>query len=83
MTTFELRLKLPDQFAREAQAAGLLTPESISTLLKDAMRRRAAKELRLMADRIEAAGIPEMPMDEIVADIKAYRLANKKSNKRK
>jgi len=83
VTTLKLRLELPDRFAREAQAAGLLTPESISQLLKDAMRRRAARELLSIADRVEEAGIPEMPMDEIVADIKAFRLANKKSNKRK
>ena len=41
MTTLELKLNLPDRLAREAQAAGLLTPEALAQMLKDAMRRRA------------------------------------------
>ena len=46
MTTLELKLNLPDRLAREAQAAGLLTSEALSKLLKDAMRRR----MRLVVD---------------------------------
>ncbi len=40
MKTLELKLNLPDRLAREAQAAGLLTPEALAQLLKDAMRRQ-------------------------------------------
>lgn len=43
MTTLEVKLDLPDRLAREAQAAGLLTPKALRELLKDAMRRRAAR----------------------------------------
>ena len=52
MTTLELKLNLPDRLAREAQAAGLLTPEALSDLLKDAMRRRAAQVLLAGAARV-------------------------------
>ena len=52
MTTLELKLNLPDRLAREAQAAGLLTPEALSQMLKDAMRRRAGHALLAGADRI-------------------------------
>ena len=45
MTTLELKLSLPDRLAKEAQAAGLLTPKALSQLLRDAMRRRAAQSL--------------------------------------
>ena len=45
MTTLEVQLDLPDRLAREAQAAGLLTPRALSRLLMDAMRRRAAQSL--------------------------------------
>jgi hypothetical protein len=42
MTTLELKLNPPDRLAREAQAAGLLTPDALAQLLKYAIRRRAA-----------------------------------------
>ena len=42
MTSLELKLELPDRLARDAQAAGLLTPKGLSQLVRDAMRRRAA-----------------------------------------
>ncbi len=41
MTRLELKLDLPARLAREARAAGLLTPEGITQLLQDAIRRRA------------------------------------------
>lgn len=34
MTTLRLKLDLPDRLAREAQAAGLLTPEAIKQYCK-------------------------------------------------
>ena len=37
MTTLELKLHLPNRLAREAEAAGLLTPQALSRLLKDAV----------------------------------------------
>ncbi len=45
MTTLEVTLDLPDRLAREAQATGLLTPQALRELLKEAMPRRAAKAL--------------------------------------
>jgi hypothetical protein len=44
MTTLEVRLDLPDRLAREAEAAGLLTPKGLSRLLKDAMRQRGTPQ---------------------------------------
>lgn len=35
MTTLEVKLNLPDRLAREAQAAGLLTPEALAQHARD------------------------------------------------
>jgi hypothetical protein len=73
MTTLELKLNLPDRLAREAQAAGLLTPEALSDLLKDAMRRRAAQALLSGAERASKAGSKPLSMDEIQSEVNAVR----------
>ena len=39
----QLNLKLPDSLAREAQAAGLLTPQAIERLLREEIRRRGSQ----------------------------------------
>ena len=69
-----VRLELPDITAQAAQAAGLLTPQAIDRLLTEALRKRdAANSLLSIADRVVAAGIPEMAMQEINAEVKAAR----------
>lgn len=77
MTTLELKLNLPDRLAREAQAAGLLTPEALSQMLKDAMRRRAGQALLAGAAHATAAGSKPMSMKEIQAEVNAVRRARK------
>ncbi len=77
MTPLELKLNLPDRLAREAQAAGLLTPEALSQLLKDAMRRRAGQALLAGAARATQAGSKPMAMKEIQAEVNAVRRARK------
>ena len=73
MTRLELKLNLPDRLAREAQAAGLLTPDALSGLLKDAMRRRAAQALLAGAARASGAGSKPLAMDDIQAEVNAVR----------
>jgi hypothetical protein len=77
MTTLEVKLDLPDRLAREAQAAGLLTPRALSRLLKDAMRRRAAQALLAGAVRASQAGSKPLPMREIQAEVNAVRRERK------
>jgi len=78
MTTVEI--ELPDATARAAREAGLLTTEALERLLKEALRRkRAADSLLAVADRVAAAGIAPMSMDEINAEVKAARAARKQS----
>ena len=72
MTTIEI--ELPDATAQAARDAGLLTPQALDRLLTDALRRRqAADALLSIADRVAAAGIAPMSMDEINAEVKAAR----------
>jgi len=74
MTTLELKLTLPDELARRARDAGLLTSQALERLLNEALRRKqAADSLLSIADRVAAAGIPPMPMEEINAEVKAAR----------
>ncbi len=72
MTTIEI--ELPDELAQAAREAGLLTPESLDRMLTEAIRRRQAGDALLaVADRIAAAGIEPMSMEEIDAEVKAVR----------
>lgn len=72
MTT--IQIELPDATAQAARAAGLLTPQALARLLDAALKRqKAADALLSIAERIAAAGIPPMSMDEINAEVKAVR----------
>ena len=65
---------MPDATAQPAQAAGLLTPQALDRLLTDAIKRQqAADSLLSIADRVAAAGIEPMSMEEINAEVKAAR----------
>lgn len=73
MTTLEVKLNLPDSLAQEAQKAGLLTPDAIERLLREAVRRGAVDELFGAMDRLADANIPPMTMEEIQAEVDAVR----------
>lgn len=72
MTTVQIEIN--DATAQAARDAGLLTPQAIDRLLTAALERlQAANSLLSIADRVEAAGIPPMPMQEINQEVKAAR----------
>ena len=73
----ELKVTLPDRLAREARKAGLLSTKAIQELLREAMRRRAARAFLVNAERVAAAGVPPMTGDEIQAEIDAVRRARR------
>lgn len=79
MTTLEIKLTLPDKVANDAQAAGLLTSEAIEVLIAEALSRKSFSEPRSVADRVEAAGIKPMSMEEINAEIEAYRAERRRA----
>ena len=70
----KIQIELPDDTAQAARDAGLLTPEALERLLTEALRRKqAADSLLSIADRVAAAGIEPMSMEEINAEVKAAR----------
>mgnify|MGYP001570797201 FL=1 len=73
MTTLELKLNLPDGLAKEAASMGLLDPDSLQALLREAVRNRRIAKLTEARKKIAAAGIPPMTMEEIQAEIDADR----------
>ncbi len=73
MTAIELKLALPDELAREAEAAGLLTSEAIAALLRAEVRRRRAERFIATAERLSATGQP-LTDAEVEAEIAAARV---------
>lgn len=72
MTT--IQIDVSDATAQAARDAGLLTPDAMDRLLKDALaRRRAGDALLAIAERVREADIEPMTMDEINAEVKAAR----------
>ncbi len=69
----ELVIRLPDELVQRARQAGLLSDNAIQELLEEAMRRQAGRRLLDVAQRIQAAGIEPMSMEEIDAEVKAVR----------
>ena len=73
MTTLEIKLSLPDSLAREAQQAGLLAPEALERLVREALRGRRVERLAKARELLAAAPLPPMTPEEIQAEIDAYR----------
>lgn len=73
MTTLEVKLNLPDSLAKEAQQAGLLAPEELERLVREAVRQRRVNRLFEAREKLQAAGIPPMTAEEIEAEIRAAR----------
>jgi len=71
MTT--VKIELPDSLAKEAQQAGLLTPQELETMLRERLRARHIAELRgAIEQTVNVEGTP-MTMQEIEAEVQAYR----------
>ena len=69
-----IQIELPDATARAAQEAGLLTPKALEHMLNEALsRKQAADSLLSIAERVAAAEITPMSMEEINAEVKAAR----------
>ncbi|HJX17544.1 MAG TPA: hypothetical protein VJ437_05035 [Acidiferrobacterales bacterium] len=73
MTTLQVKLELPDPLAAEAQAAGLLTPEQLERMLREALRARRVDKLAAAREVLAANLLPPMTPEEIQAEIDAYR----------
>ena len=77
MTTVQLTLNISDSLAQAAQQAGLLRPEAIEHLLREAVRHQDIDAFVTAADQLGAADIPPMSLEEIQAEVNAVRAARK------
>ncbi len=80
MIQLEFKLALPDGLAQEAQAAGLLTPEAIEALIRDAVRRQRTERLFEASDRLLALDLPPLTEEEVEAEIQAARRERRSLN---
>lgn len=65
-------VSLPDDLAQQAQAAGLLRPAALETLLREAIKRRDIAELFASIDKLNALE-PVLTEEQIDAEIEAAR----------
>jgi len=78
MAQVEFKLLLPDTLVREAEAKGLLTPESIEALLRnELLRRQRVNQLFEAADRLAELSLPQLTEAEVEAEIQAVRNARR------
>jgi len=73
MTTLQVKLELPDPLAKEAQAAGLLAPEQLVRMLREALRAKRVEKLAAAREVLAANPLPPMTTEEIQTEIDAYR----------
>lgn len=73
MTTLEVKLNSPDSLANEARQAGLLTPEELERLLREALRARRVERLTAIRETLAANPLPPMTPEDIQAEIDDYR----------
>lgn len=73
MTTLELKVNLPDSLAKEAQQAGLLAPEELARLVREALRAKRIEQLAEAREMLRTNPLPPMTPEEIQAEIDAYR----------
>ena len=71
MTT--VSIELPDELAEEARKQGLLAASAVETMIRDALRRRAGRELLDAARELATAELPPMTMAEIQREVDAVR----------
>jgi hypothetical protein len=74
MAILELTVSLPESVVKEAQAIGLLQPEALERLLREAIRQRQQEQFFAAADRLADQESPPLTETEINAEIQAARL---------
>jgi hypothetical protein len=67
-----ITLSLPDELAQQAQSAGLLRPDAMERLLREAMKKRQVEQLFTTMNKLAALD-PALTEAEIDAEIAAAR----------
>jgi hypothetical protein len=71
MTT--LNITIPDELARDADAAGLLDPDAIQMLLREGLRAKARAGLQLLWGRLDNTALTPEIEAEIVEQVRKVR----------
>jgi hypothetical protein len=73
MTRLNLQIELPDALATQAKEAGLLEPDAVERLVREALLARRVESLAEAREVLAANPLPPMTPEEIQAEIDAYR----------
>lgn len=73
MSKIQVTLDLPDPLAHELSRLGTLDPRTITTILQNAIPAHRIGNLKEARDRIAAANVPVLTMDEINSEVDADR----------
>jgi hypothetical protein len=73
MTRVAVEIELPDTLATQAKRAGLLEPEALERMVREALLARRVEDLATARDVLAASPLPPMTPEEIQAEIDAYR----------
>jgi hypothetical protein len=77
-----IRISLPEDLAREAEAAGLLKPEQLEPMLRDAIKeKRRAASRDAMAKMAAVNDGSSLSLEEVAAEIAAYRAERRAAQK--
>src|SRR6478752_3255126 len=79
----EIKLRLPDDVAREAEASGLLEAGSLESLLREELRRRRVDHLFATADHLAALPLPPLSEAELNSEIQAARAHRRRRHARR
>ena len=74
MTTLELKLNLPDRLAQDAAQMGLLNPDSLQTMLREAVRSRRIAQLAIARSKVAEAGIAPLSLEDIQTEVDTVRV---------
>jgi hypothetical protein len=78
----EIKLRLPNDVAREAEASGLLEAASLESLLREELRRRRVDQLFATADRLAALPLPPLTEAKLNSEIQAARAHRRRPHAR-
>jgi hypothetical protein len=73
MHMINVQISLPDELARDADAAGLLASDKMAALLRAQLSQQRLNALQAARAQLAAEPLPPMSQGEIAAEIDAYR----------
>ena len=73
MTRVNVEIELPETLATQARKAGLLEPEALERMVREALLAMRVGDLAQARGVLAASPLPPMTPEEIQAEIDAYR----------